>query len=273
MQKLDEIAIDDIRVSSDMLREMDSQVVSELMKSIQANGLLQPILVRPIASSYEVVFGHHRLEACRGLGWKTIPAVAREMSDDDSFITKVVENLQRNVTIDPLREAHGYITLINHGWTVDTIARRIGKSDSYVSDRIGLIRRLHPDIANKMKHGNSQLKPSHCELLARVRSRSYQLELSGLIETKHLSVRRLERMISGGQPFKERVEGEGGSLYLKLPEEIAKCMKIQAGDRVYIYLQSRKRIAIEHATVQDVRPNPGRAIAGLSKKYVTVPAK
>lgn len=162
------MSVELIRPSSKLLRVIDQARVSELAKSIESSGLLQPILVRPVESIYEVVFGHHRLEACKRLGWESIPAVIREMSDDDSFLNKVVENLQRNEEINPLAEANGYITLINHGWTINSIAAKIGKSDSYVSDRIGLIRRLHPIIARRiMFNGNGHLKPSHCELLAR----------------------------------------------------------------------------------------------------------
>jgi ParB-like chromosome segregation protein Spo0J len=82
------------------------------------------------------------------------------MSDDESFLTRLIENLHRNIEINPLAEASGYITLIDNGWTVNKIAERIGKSDSYVSDRIGLIRRLHPEIAKKFNgNDNKYLKP------------------------------------------------------------------------------------------------------------------
>lgn len=218
--------------------------------------MLQPILVRPTGSSYEVVFGHHRLEACKRLGWESIPAVIGKMSFDESFLTNVVENLQRNIQINALTEAKGYIALIDHGWTINKIAMRLGKSDSYVSDRIGLVRRLHPEVAKRV-NGNGYLKPSHLELLSRIRSKRHQLELSHVVEQKHLSVRGLERMISGGQLFQEKVEGTDESVSVHLPDEITAHMGLQAGDLVYIYLQSRKRIAIERSIVQESRPTRG----------------
>lgn len=224
------------------------RVVTDLAKSIQQSGLLQPILVRPDHTSFEVVFGRHRLEACRRLGWQTIPALVKTMSDCESFLTRLVENLHRNVEINPLAEARGYVRLIDNGWTISKIAERIGKSDSYVSDRIGLIRRLHPQIAKKFNGAdNKYLKPSHLESLAHLKSKKEQMELSHIIEQKHLSVRKLERMIAGGYSMRESVEERGDSLYVKLPETVAEQVGINAGDSVYVYVQTRKRIAIEPA--------------------------
>lgn len=245
-----ELSLGDIKLSQFALRSLSEDVVSDLAKSIQTNGLLQPILIRPTGSSYEVVFGNHRLEACKRLGWKSIPAIIEEMPDDDCFLVKVVENLQRNVEINPLTEAKGYITLIEHGWTINKIAQRIGKSDSYVSDRVALIRRLHPAIAKTVDNNNGCLKPSHLELLARLKSKNDQLELSYMVQKNRFSVRRLEKLISGSQPLRETVEKNGDSLYVRLPQEIVEHTKIEAGDPVYVYAQSRRRIAIEPATLK-----------------------
>jgi ParB family chromosome partitioning protein len=245
MQIPTELPIESIQVGQ-AIRDIDIEFVAELAKSINANGLLQPILVRPIEQAFEVVFGHHRLEACKQLGWKNISAFVETMSYDESFVTKIVENLQRNVEVNPLIEADGYVALIDHGWTIDAIASRIGKSDSYVSDRVGLIRRLHPAVASGLRqNGYRHLKPSHAELLARLESRHLQLELSQLVEGNRMSVRELEKIVSGGHPFRENVRTDGGSLVIALPREIVKCMQIKPGDPVYVYLQSRKRVAIE----------------------------
>lgn len=249
-----ELSLDEVKPSAFMLRTLDQNVVRELAKSIREIGLLQPILVRPSQSSYELVFGHHRLEACRSLSWKSIPAIVKEMSHDDCLLTKIAENLQRNVEINPVREAECYIALVDHGWTINKIAQRIGKSDSYVSDRIGLIRRLDPVITRKMTDpNNGHLKPSHLELLARLKSKSEQLEFSKMIETKGLSVRKLEKLIFGGHPLRRTIDamvcGPGNSLCLRLPEEIVEHLKLKSGDAVYVYAQSRRRIAIEVATM------------------------
>lgn len=242
-----ELATDSIKPSAVVLRKIDRRTVDSLASSIRTNGLLQPILVRPVDSEYEVVFGHHRLEACRLLGWKYIEAVVRNMTSEECFLTQVVENLQRNVEINPLSEADGYVVLINGGWTVDKIAKRIGKSDSYVSDRIGLIRRLHPAIAKKFEEDrrNTLLTPSHLELLARVRSSDHQLSLSDLVERNSLSVRKLEELISSREPFRSIVEACGNGLRITLPREVTARMNIAVGDPVNIFIGNRRRITIE----------------------------
>jgi len=249
---LERIPIESIRPSPEPLRRVDKDTVEELAKSIESNGLLQPILVRPHHGFYEVVFGNHRLEACKRVGWKSIPADVKEMNDEEGFLLRVVENLQRNVVINPLTEARGYIRLIERGWTINSIAKRVGKSDSYVSDRVGLIRRLHPDVARRIQE-NGRIKPSHCEILARIASKNSQLELSELIERKGLSVRKLEQLMQNRQLFKAVVKEQRGQLCLQLPEGIVESMGIEAGSNVYLYPQSRQRLVMEIVGSQPTR--------------------
>jgi antitoxin component of MazEF toxin-antitoxin module len=71
------------------------------------------------------------------------------------------------------------------------------------------------------------------------------VELSDMIEQKHLSVRKLERMIAGGHSLRETIEERGDSLYVKLPRAVAELVNISAGDSVYVYVQTRRRIAVE----------------------------
>lgn len=241
-----ELPAESVVHGSRSLRRLDQKFIRELAKSIQTIGLMQPIMVRPAGGSYEVVFGDHRLEACKNLGWSSIPAVVKEMSSHECFLTKVVENLQRNSETDPLAEAEGYVDLIENGWTINAIATRIGKSDSYVSDRVGLVRRLHPEVARKYRSDSKgSLKASHLELLARVRSMAYQLELSEIIQRRKLSVRKLERLISKGLPFKEKVQRNGDSLYIRIPTAISVRMGIDKGSEVCLYMKTRKKLVLE----------------------------
>jgi len=233
-------------MSISALRPLNVATVDELSKSIHQMGLLQPILLRPSGRSYEIVFGQHRFEACKRLGWDSIPAIVKPLSDDECFLTKLVENLQRNVEINPFTEAEGYIRLIDRGWTITRIAERIGKSDSYVSDRIGLIRRLHPSVANKA-NGNDHIRPSHLEILARLRSKEQQLKLLDLIEQKRISVRTLEQLVSRGQPFIGTVEARDETVYVPIPRQMATHMGIQSGDHVLIF-EKKKHIIIERST-------------------------
>jgi len=135
-QTVSEVPVDKVKPNGFALRDLDQAAVKELAESIRANGLLQPIMVKPTGDGYELVFGLHRLEACRRLGWKKIPALVKHISSEEAFLTGLTENLQRNIRINPVAEARGYRHLMAKGWTPHEIAQRIGKSDSYVYDRL-----------------------------------------------------------------------------------------------------------------------------------------
>jgi len=189
-----------IRPSSFRLRPLDMKTVRDLMSSIKSKGMLQPIMVRPAGKNYEVVFGLHRLEACRRLGLRKIPAIIKRYAQDESFLTQIVENLQRNIFIDPIQEAEGYRSLIKKGWTITEIAYSIGKSDNYVSDRLKILKKLNPIIAKKIKPpGKGPITISHAEQLALITDPSKQLRLARMISKKGLSVRELESLMRSQQ--------------------------------------------------------------------------
>ena len=192
-----EIDIKEILPTGISLRCLDEKTVGELMESVRLNGLLQPISVKIVdGKQFRLIFGSHRLEAVRRLGWKKVPAIVREISDEESFLMNLTENLQRNVHVSPIAEARGYKYLISKGWTIGEIAKRIGKSDSYVCNRMRILKRLHPELRRYVEfpRGNSYLTLSHAEHLSTIREPSRQLELARLIRKQSLSMRELERL-------------------------------------------------------------------------------
>ena len=207
MSKLQkEIGIDSIRPSKFCLRPIDEKVMEELMQSIQAQGLLQPIMVRPLDdSSWELVFGNHRLEACRRLGWKAIPCSVCEMDDAKAFMTVEVENLQKNNFIDPVQEARGFKMLREEkGLTESEIGKGIGKTQQYVSSRSGLLR-LEPEIQALItgrlvsaEHGYELSKIEHAKkraILAELsrKDREDSLNLNQLREMAKLTIEELSK--------------------------------------------------------------------------------
>jgi len=193
-----EVELDRVRPGEFRLRDLDEAVVEDLAKSIGEAGLLQPVAVRPLGDGYELVFGLHRLEACRRLGWEKIPAIVKHVSDEESFLLNLVENLQRNVHINPIAEAQGYKHLIEKGWTMVEIAEKIGKSCSYVCERLRVLNRLHPKVRKRLSFTcvkTSALTISHAEYLSLIDDPQQQLRLAKTIEEERLSVRQLERMV------------------------------------------------------------------------------
>jgi ParB family chromosome partitioning protein len=159
-----------------LLRPLDLRIVAELERSIANVGLLQPIVVRRCENGFEVVFGNHRLEACRRLRLQRVSVIVRQFSAEEAFLARLSENLIRNSYVDPVEEAKGYKTLVENGWTIDAIGRRLGKSDSYVSERLGLLERLSEKIRSDVSKGF--LTPSHAEIISRIRDPAIQKEVA-----------------------------------------------------------------------------------------------
>jgi ParB/RepB/Spo0J family partition protein len=145
--------------------------MDELIESVRAKGVLQPILVRPVkgigSNLLEIVFGHRRFRAAREAGLEAIPAVIRELSDVDALEANVIENLQRS-DVHPLEEAEGYEQLLRQQerpYTVADIAAKVGKSKEYVYGRMKLLA-LCPAARKAFYEGT--LTPSTALLLARI---------------------------------------------------------------------------------------------------------
>lgn len=212
-----EIEVDRIRAGKFCLRDLDDMVVGDIANSIKEAGLLQPITVRPISDGYELVFGLHRLQACKQLGWKRIPAIIKKASSEEAFTMHVIENLQRNTHINPIAEAQGYKLLISRGWTMVQIAEKIGKSCSYVSDRLRVLDKLHPRVRRKLSfpRGKTRITISHAEHLSLIEDPQQQLKLAKTVEEEGMSVHKLERMVRKLRRVEETLPE--GCLCMKCP--------------------------------------------------------
>ena len=113
--------------------------LEELAESIRRSGVLQPILVRPIGSEFEIVAGERRWRAAQRAGLKAIPALVRQLSDDDSFQIAIVENVQRT-DLNAMEEAKAYSSLMGRmGYTQEDAAAAVGKSRSHVANTLRLL--------------------------------------------------------------------------------------------------------------------------------------
>jgi ParB family chromosome partitioning protein len=120
------------------------------MASIAEKGLLHPIIVRPMGERFEVVAGNRRFAACKQLSWKRITCHILELDDKDAFEVSLMENLQHR-TLNAVEEAVAFKKYVDaHGWgSVSDLAKKIGKSHSFVSNRIRLLE-LPSDILQKI---------------------------------------------------------------------------------------------------------------------------
>ena len=137
-----------------------------LVNSIREHSLLQPILIRPLSNGFEIVAGHRRFQACRTLRWRFIPAKIRELSDKQAYEIQLTENIQRK-SMDPVEEAEAFRRyVVDFGWGgVSELARKIGKSEEYVSHHLQLLK-LPGDI--KVKIANNSLNVSQAIEIAEI---------------------------------------------------------------------------------------------------------
>lgn len=115
--------------------------LSELQESLRSSGLLQPITVRakPEGKGFEIIAGERRLRAASALGWDKIPAVVKDLSDQEMLTLALVENLQRS-DLNPIEEAEGYDQLIRQfGYTQQSVATMVGKDRSTVANVIRIL--------------------------------------------------------------------------------------------------------------------------------------
>src|SRR5574343_1730441 len=151
-------------------RSFNAAADAELLESIQAHGILTPLLVRAIDDwrgddLYEVVAGHRRLAAARELGLETVPVTIRELTDDQAREAAIIENLQRE-DLAPLDEALAYSELLAHvGQTPAMVAAAVGKSPAYVGRRLKLLT-LMPEAQTALREG--ALGVAHAELLVKL---------------------------------------------------------------------------------------------------------
>jgi ParB family chromosome partitioning protein len=138
--------------------------IDELAASLQAHGLVQPIVVRRAADGYQLVAGHRRLQAARALGWSEIQAVIRGESEDDAYILTLIENLQRqDLTAAEEAEALG-VLIRERNWSVRRVAEAIKRDPLYVSRRL----RVFEDPVLRQPVLEQRLPVSTAEVLLRV---------------------------------------------------------------------------------------------------------
>jgi ParB/RepB/Spo0J family partition protein len=145
----------------------DKDAHEELTASVQKHGVLQPVLVRPRPKDFfELVAGERRYRAAKAAGLAVIPALVRELADEEVLEIQVIENLQRQ-DLHPLEEAHGYHALLaRKGYDVAKIAERVGRSTTYVYDRVKLLS-LTKDAQDLFRAG--RIQAGHAVLLARLK--------------------------------------------------------------------------------------------------------
>ena len=173
---------------------LDPAALNELAASIQAVGVLQPIVVRPVAGGrYQVIAGERRCEAARMLHHQTIPAVVRPVSNEQAMEMTIVENLQR-LDLTPMEEARGYDRLSREfGLTQEQMAQRTGKERSSVANFLRLLK-LPPSVQAMLDQG--EISFGHAKVLMTLESPDAIEKLAHRVVALSLSVRQTEQAVT-----------------------------------------------------------------------------
>ncbi|MGE4553397.1 MAG: ParB/RepB/Spo0J family partition protein [Desulfovibrionaceae bacterium] len=171
-------------------REFNAEALEDLANSIRTQGVLQPILVRPLSGGrFELVAGERRTRAARLAGLDEIPALVRELDDRQSLAIALIENLQRE-DLSPIEEAEGYRRLMEEfGLSQEDLAKSVGKSRPAVANTLRLLG-LSPEIQRDLAEG--RITSGHARSLAALDDAAARDALNARIQAKGLTVRQAE---------------------------------------------------------------------------------
>lgn len=172
-------------------REFSDDSIKELAETLDKDGLLQPIVVREDGEDhYEIIAGERRYRAAKSLGWETIPAIVKNMDDDQAASLALIENLQRE-DLNPIDEAKAYTNLMKlNDLTQTALAKDMGKSQSYVANKLRLLK-LDDDVQKALIEG--KITARHGRALLNL-SEDDQERVLKEIEEKGLNVKQTEEI-------------------------------------------------------------------------------
>lgn len=182
--------------------EFDEESLRELADSIAIHGVLQPLLVRPVADgSYQLVAGERRWRASRMAGLIEVPVIIREMTDSEMMQISMIENLQRE-NLTPLEEALGYKSLSeDYGLTQDEISKSVGKSRPVIANALRLLK-LPQAVLNLLADGT--ITSGHARALLSFNDEDEMVRVAQVINQNDLTVRDIERMAKKFNNSKEK---------------------------------------------------------------------
>ncbi len=209
---LNEIPVDQIcRGRYQPRREMDNETLEELANSIRAQGVMQPIVIRPVETGYEIIAGERRWRAAQMAGLNAIPAVIRDVPDEAAIAMALIENIQRE-NLNPVEEAIALQRLQQEfELSQQEVAEAVGKSRSAVANLLRLLN-LSDEVKTFLERGDIEM--GHARALLPL-SAELQLQAAREVVAKGLSVRDAEALARRlQQPTSEQKQAEAANEHL-----------------------------------------------------------
>ncbi len=201
-----EIDISEIRSNPYQPRKnFNSESLNELANSIKEYGLLQPVIVKKSIKGYELVAGERRTKAAKIAGLTKIPAIIKDFTDQEMMELALIENIQRE-DLNPIEEAQSINNILKlRGYTQEELAVKLGKSRSYVTNILGLLKL--PENIKKMVE-QKEISMSHARVLSKMDDEEKITSLAQKIVNEEMSVRELENLSNTFNSSKKIIKKE-----------------------------------------------------------------
>jgi len=241
------VSLDAIRPNPHQPRKtIRESAITELAASLKSNGVIQPLVVKPVEGGFELIAGERRWLAAKLAGLPEVPVVVKhEVDDARQAQMALVENIQRE-DLNPLERAQAYHTLMEQlGLTQAELAERMGEERSSIANFLRLLDLSEP--IRQMVH-DGRLSLGHAKLLAGVADVAEQQKLADLVVGRSLSVRNLERLMQERAVGKEPAPPKNVSAHLL---DLEKSLASQLGMRVQVRSsgKGKGRLVVHYATL------------------------
>lgn len=246
-----EIALRDIVRNEEQPRKVfDDDSLQELAESIKEHGVLQPVLLRPFGQQFQLVAGERRWRASQLLGLDKIPALVREVSDREMAELSLIENLQRD-DLNSVEEAMAYRRMLDDfGYTQETLAERLGKSRTYVSNTLRLLL-LPKQVLDKL--ADKQISASHARALLSIKDSTDQLRTAEAIAKDKIPVREVELLLKKKRETRGRARRTKPELQSPELREMEEELQNRLGTKVRIWGKGVSgSIRIEYYSEEDL---------------------
>lgn len=238
------LAIHEIEPNRDQPRKnFNEKALNELAKSIEKNGIIQPLLVRPMSDgSYQLVAGERRWRAAHMAGLHEVPVTIREMTDEEASVFALIENLQRE-DLNPVEEAEGLKSLIEtYGFTQEEAADRVGKSRVAVTNTLRLLK-LPQSVLSLL--GEGKITAGHSRALLGLDDEKEMLRIADSAITNELSVRQVEKMVKYASQGEKATPKKRDKKRDKYYDEVELALTEALGRKVKIYLSKGGKGTLE----------------------------
>ena len=254
-----ELKINDISPNEGQPRKnFDDTSLQELASSISESGVIQPIIVQKKNGGYRIVAGERRWRAARIAGLTVIPAIVRELSDRETMVQALLENLQRE-DLNPIEEAYAMQNLLKtHKLTQEQLAKKLGKPRATIANTMRLVN-LDDSLQEYIRRGD--LSEGHAKVILSLKDKEDQKMAAEMILQKEMNVRQAEIYVKKILEAKENPEAPKA---VELPDErvslsvkeVETKLKKQLGSRVKLKLTDRSvgkgKIVIEYKDYDDL---------------------